>query len=58
MLTQRAVKGACQRERNPAPMGAFKWKVKRERLRMSVYLLMRLNGWIDELVGGRMSDGE
>lgn len=32
--------------------------VKREKLQLSVFLLMRLNGWIDERVGGHMSDGE
>lgn len=32
--------------------------VKREKLQLSVYLLMRLNGCIDERVGGQMSDGE
>lgn len=32
--------------------------VKREKLQLCVFLLMRLNGWIDERVGGHMSDGE
>lgn len=32
--------------------------VKREKLQIPVYLLMRANGWSDERVGGWMSDGE
>lgn len=32
--------------------------VKREKLQLSVFLLIRLNGWIGERVGGHMTDGE
>lgn len=32
--------------------------VKREKLQLSVYLLMSLNGWIDDREGGQRSESE
>lgn len=32
--------------------------VKREKPQLSVYLLMSLNGWIDDRVGGQRSESE
>lgn len=45
-----------EKEGDNTPMGAMCSPVKREELQISVYLLMRLNGWID-WAGGWMDEG-